>query len=49
MDKIKRIINVIVPMTICNFKCHYCYLSQTESFDKNIPKLEYDLDTIKNA
>ena len=49
MDKIKRIINVIVPMTICNLKCHYCYLSQTESFDKNIPKLEYDLDTIKEC
>lgn len=43
-DKIKRIINCVVPVTICNFKCHYCYLSQTNSFDLNIPKLEYTVD-----
>lgn len=49
MDKIKRLINVVIPITVCNFKCHYCYLSQTNSFDKNIPKLQYDMDTIKQA
>ena len=49
MDKIKRLINVVIPITVCNFKCHYCYLAQTNSFDKNIPKLQYDMLTIKNA
>lgn len=49
MDKIKRLINVVIPITVCNFKCHYCYLAQTNSFNQNIPKLQYDLDTIQKA
>lgn len=43
-NKIKRIINCVVPITVCNFKCHYCYLGQTNSFDTNIPKLEYSVE-----
>lgn len=49
MDKIKRLINVVIPITVCNFKCHYCYLAQTNAFDQNIPKLQYDMLTIKKA
>lgn len=49
MDKIKRLLNVVIPITICNFKCHYCYLAQTDSFNQNVPKLQYDMDTIKQA
>lgn len=49
MDKIKRIINVIVPITACNFKCNYCYLAQTNSFSNDIPKLEYSIDHILKA
>lgn len=43
-NKIKRIINCVVPIAVCNFKCHYCYLGQTNSFDTNIPKLEYSVE-----
>lgn len=49
MKKIKRIINCVIPITVCNFTCHYCYLAQTNSFDKNIPKLQYDISHIKRA
>lgn len=28
MEKIKKIILCHIPMSICNFRCHYCYLSQ---------------------
>jgi len=49
MSKIKRIINCVIPVTVCNFKCHYCYLAQTNSFDKNIPKLEYEVEHILKA
>ena len=49
MEKIKRLVNCVIPITVCNFKCHYCYLAQTNSFDKNIPQLKYDLDIIKKA
>jgi hypothetical protein len=27
MDRLKRLVMVHVPMSICNFRCHYCYLS----------------------
>ena len=49
MRKIKRLINCVLPLTMCNFKCHYCYLSQEKAFNKNIPKLKYDLDTIQKV
>lgn len=32
MDKIKKFIDVFVPVYICNFKCDYCYISTWESF-----------------
>lgn len=28
MDTIKKIILFRIPMSICNFRCHYCYLGQ---------------------
>lgn len=28
MDKIKKIILFRIPMSVCNFRCHYCYLAQ---------------------
>ncbi len=49
MDKIKKIVNCVVPVTMCNLKCHYCYIGQTNSFDKNIPKLEYSVDHMVSA
>jgi len=30
MDKIKRYILCAIPTSICNLRCHYCYLSQRE-------------------
>lgn len=26
----KKIILIGIPMSICNFRCHYCYLSQRD-------------------
>ena len=28
MDKIKKILLFRIPMSICNFRCHYCYIGQ---------------------
>ncbi len=28
MDKVKKLILFRIPMSICNFRCHYCYLAQ---------------------
>lgn len=30
MDKIKKIFLIRIPLSICNFRCHYCYLSAHE-------------------
>ncbi|EOU1488043.1 radical SAM protein [Clostridium perfringens] len=35
MDKIKRIILFNIPMSICNFRCSYCYLSHRDECYQN--------------
>lgn len=35
MDKIKRIILLAVPMSICNFRCSYCYLTHRKEYYQN--------------
>jgi len=30
MDKVKKLIMLQIPTSICNFRCHYCYLAQRE-------------------
>lgn len=49
MDKIKRLINCPVPITVCNFKCHYCYIGQANDFHAQVPKLNYSPEFIARA
>lgn len=49
MEKIKRIINCPIPVTACNFKCHYCYVGQEKGFRGEISKLKHDLKFIVYA
>ncbi len=48
-DKMKRLFNCIVPVTACNFRCHYCYIGQTVGFKGEIGTLPYSLDYIAHA
>lgn len=42
MDKIKKILLFRIPMSICNFRCHYCYLAQRpEHFEGEQPEKKY--------
>ena len=42
MDTIKKILLFGIPVSICNFRCHYCYLSQRkESFQGIYPEMKY--------
>lgn len=42
MDKIKRIILLAVPMSICNFRCSYCYLTHRKEYYQNKqPEYQY--------
>lgn len=49
MSEIKRVFNCIVPVTSCNFKCHYCYIGQTNDFHYEIKPLQFEIETIVSA
>lgn len=50
MDKIKRLILLAVPMSICNFRCSYCYLTHREEYYQNKqPDYQYSPDHVAKA
>ena len=50
MDKIKRLILLSVPMSICNFRCNYCYLSQKSgSYQNKQPDYKYSPEHVGKA
>lgn len=49
MNKIKRFIECLLPVTACNLKCSYCYIIQRDKRNLKIPKLEYSPETIGKA
>lgn len=48
-DKQKRLINVIVPVTACNMRCQYCYVSQMGANSGKVTKLPFDVETVAKA
>lgn len=49
-DKIKKMLLFSIPMSICNFRCHYCYLSQRPvHFEGNMPKMLYSPEEVAYA
>lgn len=50
MDKIKKIILFRIPMSICNLRCHYCYLSQRPVHFQGIqPEMKYSPEEVGYA
>lgn len=50
MLKLKRIILFRVPMSICNFRCHYCYLAQRPVHYEGIqPKMMFTPEQVGYA
>lgn len=50
MDKIKRMILLHVSTSICNFRCHYCYLAQrSEKYQGVQPKMKYSPEYVAKA
>ena len=41
MEKIKRFIECLVPVTACNLKCEYCYVIQENRRTLQMPKFKY--------
>ncbi|MBD5231212.1 MAG: radical SAM protein [Bacteroidales bacterium] len=50
MDKIKKILLFRIPMSICNLRCHYCYLGQRDSSFEGIqPEMKYTPEQVGYA
>ncbi len=45
----KRLIDCIITTKTCNFKCHYCYISQLGDFKNEIMKLTHTPQEIRKA
>ena len=49
-DKMKRYIDCHIPVTACNFRCKYCYITVAgESFAGEYPKFEYTPEYMAQA
>lgn len=50
MDSVKKIILFRIPMSICNFRCHYCYLSQRPMHFQGIqPEMKFTPEQVGYA
>lgn len=47
--KMKMFIDTIVPVTTCNLRCHYCYITQCRLFDNLLPEFKYSPAIVANA
>ena len=45
MDKLKRFIDIYVPVTTCTLRCHYCYITHHRLFNGALPKFKWDPET----
>ena len=49
MDKIKRFLECLIPVTVCNLECEYCYVIQENRRKMQLSQLRYTPDHIVNA
>ena len=45
MDKLKRFIDIYVPVTTYTLRCHYCYITHHRLFNGALPKFKWDPET----
>ena len=45
----KRFIDCYIPTETCNFRCHYCYITQNRKFNNKILKLSHNPEFIAKA
>ncbi len=49
-DKVHKVLLLVVPLSICNLRCHYCYLSQRDEAYQGIqPEMKYTPEQVANA
>ncbi|MDP4009642.1 MAG: radical SAM protein [Candidatus Shapirobacteria bacterium] len=49
MEKIKRFIECLIPITVCNLRCSYCYVAQENGKTNKMPEFQYGIKTIAKA
>lgn len=49
MDKIKYFFECLIPITVCNMKCHYCYVAQRHNRKMEMAKMQYSPKYIAKA
>ena len=49
IEKIKMFIDTYVPVTTCNLRCHYCYITQQRLFSEELPSFKYSSETVFKA
>lgn len=49
VDKLKRFIDVYVPVTTCTLRCHYCYITHHRLFGGPLPRFSYSPEKFRNA
>lgn len=47
--KIKRFIDCLIPVTTCNFRCHYCYITHNRMFSAKLPTWKYTPEQMGQA
>lgn len=49
MDKIKKFFECLIPETVCNLRCGYCYVIQRSQNTMKVPELDYPPEIIGKA
>ncbi len=49
MAEIKRFFECLIPVTVCNLRCEYCYVIQREDNSQKVPKLDYTPEQMGQA
>lgn len=45
----KRLILVHIPVTTCNLRCKYCYITQSKKWNDKLPVFKYNAEQIRKA
>lgn len=48
-DKIKKYIECYIPITTCNLRCDYCYITQMKRWSDKLPEFKYSAQYVRKA
>lgn len=49
LDKIKKYIECYIPVTTCNLRCDYCYITQMKRWSDKLPEFKYSAQYVRKA